>query len=109
MYVTTSDGQFLKYTDGQTGTFQIKGLGEPLHQPGLVTVDPNAQDSSVYVVDQATSRVLQFRPDGLFVRQFRADGRAFDNIQDLVVDEQNHRLYVIGQGVLYTALLPSLQ
>jgi outer membrane protein assembly factor BamB len=109
VYVTTSGGQILKYTDGQTGTFQIKGLGQALQQPSLVTVDPNAQDSSVYVVDQATGHVLQFRPDGLFVRQFRADGPAFDNIQDLVVDEQNNRLYVITKGVLYTALLPSLR
>ena len=109
VYVVTSGGQFLKYTDGVTGTFQIKGLGEPLHQPSLVTIDPNAQDSSVYVVDQATSRILQFRPDGLFVRQFRADGPAFDNIQDIVVDEQNNRLYVINKGVLYTAQLPPLR
>lgn len=109
VYVTTLNGQILKYTEGQTGTFQIKGLGEPPRQPSLVTVDANAQDSSVYVVDQATSRILQFRPDGLFVRQFRADGPAFVNIQDLAVDEQNDRLYVISAGVLYTALLPPLQ
>ncbi len=108
VYVTTANGQILKYTQGQTGTFQIKGLGQPLQQPTLITVDPNAQDSSVYVFDQATSRILQFRPDGLFVRQFRADGPAFANVQDLVVDEQNNRLYVISQGVLSTALLPSL-
>ncbi len=108
VYVTTANGQILKFTQGQTGTFQIKGLGEPLQQPTVIAVDPNAQDSSVYVFDQATSRILQFRPDGLFVRQFRADGPAFDNVQDLAVDEQNNRLYVISKGVLFTALLPSL-
>ena len=54
-------------------------------------------------------RVVQFRPDGLFVRQFRADGNMFDGLQDILVDEQNNRLYVISQGVLYTVNMPPLR
>ena len=63
----------------------------------------------MYVFDAGLKRIVQFRPDGLFVRQFRADGNMFDSLQDILVDEQNNRLYVVNQGVLYTVALPGLR
>lgn len=109
IYVTLSDGKILKFKEGQPDTFDIRGLGEPLRQPTIVAVDQNVLDSSIYVVDEALQRIVQFRPDGLFVRQFRADGAAFNAIQDVQVDEQNNRLYLIGKGVVYTVTLPPLR
>lgn len=109
IYVVLSDGKLLKFTDGQPAPFEVHGLGDPLRQPTLIAIDQNAQDSAVYVFDAASQRIVQLRPDGLFVRQFRADGAAFDNLQDLLIDEQNARLYTISQGVLQTAPLPALR
>ena len=109
VYVTLSDGRLLKFADGKPQPFEIRNLGEPLQNPTLVTIDQNVQDSAVYVFDAALKRIVQFRPDGLFVRQFRADSNAFDSAQDILVDEQNNRLYVTGQGVVYTVALPPLQ
>jgi hypothetical protein len=109
VYVALSDGRLLKFKEGQPEPFEIRGLGEPLQNPTIVTTDQNVLDSSVYVFDAALKRIVQFRPDGLFVRQFRADAGAFDDIQDVLVDEQNNRLYVISQGVLYTVPLPPLR
>jgi hypothetical protein len=63
----------------------------------------------VYVVDAALKRIVQFRPDGLFVRQFRAEAGAFDDVQDILMDERNNRLYVVNQGVLYSVALPPLR
>jgi hypothetical protein len=107
--VALSDGRLLKFTEGKPEPFEIRNLGEPLQNPTIVAIDQNAQDSSVYVFDAALKRVVQFRPDGLFVRQFRADGSMFDGLQDVLVDEQNDRLYVINQGVLSTVVLPPLR
>jgi hypothetical protein len=109
VYVTLSDGRLLKFTEGKPAPFDIRNLGEPLQNPTIITVDQNAQDSSVYVFDAALKRIVQFRPDGLFVRQFRADSSVFDGLQDILVDEENNRLYVINQGVLYTVPLPPLR
>jgi hypothetical protein len=109
VYVTLSDGRLLKFADGKPQPFEIRNLGEPLQNPTLVTVDQNVQDSSVYVFDAALKRIVQFRPDGLFVRQFRADSNVFDSTQDMLVDEQNNRLYVISQEGLYTVNLPPLR
>ncbi len=109
VYVTLSDGRLLKFQEGQPEPFEIRNLGEPLQNPTILAIDQNVQDSSVYVYDAGLKRIVQFRPDGLFVRQFRADGSMFDGLQDILVDEQNTRLYVINQEVLYTVLLPALQ
>jgi hypothetical protein len=109
IYVTLSDGRLLKFNDGKPEPFDIRNLGEPLQSPTIVAIDQNVTDSSVYVFDAGLQRIVQFRPDGLFVRQFRADGSMFDGLQDILVDEQNNRLYVINQGVLYTVLLPPLR
>ncbi len=109
IYVTLADGRLLKFAEGKPEPFDIRNLGEPLQNPTIVAIDQNVSDSSVYVFDAALKRIVQFRPDGLFVRQFRADGNMFDGLQDVLVDEQNNRLYVIGQGVLYTVNLPALR
>ncbi len=109
VYVALSDGRLLKFAEGKPEPFEIRNLGEPLQNPTIVAVDQNVPDSSVYVFDAARKRIAQFRPDGLFVRQFRADGGTFDDVQDILVDEQNNRLYVISQGVLYTVVLPPLR
>jgi len=109
VYVTLSDGRLLKFSEGKPTPFDIRNLGEPLQNPTIVAIDPSVPDSSVYVFDAALKRIVQFRPDGLFVRQFRADSSAFDGLQDILVDEQANRLYVINQGVLYTVQLPPLR
>jgi hypothetical protein len=109
IYVTLSDGRLLKFSEGKPAPFDIRNLGEPLQNPTIVTTDPAVLDSSVYVFDAGLKRIVQFRPDGLFVRQFRADSEVFDGLQDILVDEQNNRLYVINQGVLYTVQLPPLR
>jgi hypothetical protein len=109
IYVALSDGRLLKYADGKSQPFDIRNLGEPLRNPTVVAIDQNAQDSAVYVYDAELKRIVQFRPDGLFVRQFRADDDTLSDLQDILVDEQNNRLYVIGQGVLSTVLLPPLR
>jgi hypothetical protein len=109
VYVTLSDGRLLKFKEGKPEPFEIRNLGEPLQKPTIVAIDQNVQDSSVYVFDAALKRIVQFRPDGLFVRQFRADGSAFDNAQDILVDEQNNRLYVISDGLLSTVTPPPLR
>ncbi len=109
IYVAFSDGRLLKFKEGQPEPFEIRNLGEPLQQPTVVAIDQNVLDSSVYVVDAALKRIVQFRPDGLFVRQFRAEAGAFDDVQDILVDERNNRLYVVNQGVLYSVALPPLR
>lgn len=109
IYVALSNGRLLKFKEGRAEPFEVRNLGEPLQKPTIVAIDQNVFDSSVYVVDAALKRIVQLRPDGLFVRQFRAEAGVFDDLQDILVDEQNNRLYVIGKGMLYAVALPPLR
>jgi len=109
IYVATNDGQVSKYLGGKPDTFQVTGLPEPLHRLGVIAVDSTVNGSSVYIAEQGANRIVQLRPDGKFVRQFRANGSSFDAIEDLLVDEANNRLFVISGGVLSTVALPPIQ
>jgi hypothetical protein len=107
IYVVTGDGQIAKYSGGQPETFQVAGLPAPLERVLAAAVDVNLTDSSLYLA--LPGGLMQLRPDGQFVRQFRAAGTAFEAIEDLLIDEQNGRVFVISRGVLYTAALPPVQ
>lgn len=107
VYLVTGDGQIAKYRGGQPETFQASGLPAPLAQILAAAVDTTSTSSSIYLA--VPGSLVQLRPDGKFVRQFRATGNAFETIEDLLIDEQNGRVFVISRGVLYTAALPPLQ
>ena len=112
IYVIMPDGPINKYLGGDPDKFQIIGLSKPLGQPTAAAVDANTTASSLYVADRANQRIVQLRPDGQFLRDFRAAGTAFNAVDDLLIDEQNGRLFVISGGVnggvLYTVQLPPL-
>lgn len=108
IYIILPDGQINKYLGGDPDKFQIVGLSKPFGQPTAAAVDAKATASSLYVADRANQRIVQLRPDGQFLRDFRATGPAFNAVDDLLIDEQNGRLFVIGGGVLYTVQLPPL-
>ncbi|HZY42309.1 MAG TPA: hypothetical protein VFF59_09960, partial [Anaerolineae bacterium] len=107
IYVVTGDGQIAKYLGGSPEAFQVTGLPVPLQRPLAAAVDVNLTDSSLYLA--LPGGLMQLRPDGKFVRQFRAAGNAFDSIEDVLIDEQTGRVFVISRGVLYTAALPPVQ
>src|SRR5512135_3275142 len=106
IYLLGADGKIVKYAQSKLDPFKVSGLAEPIGRPGAIAVDAEAVSSSVYVVDQATSRIVQLRPDGQFVRQFRASGPAFKSVTDLAIDERNNHLFVISGGVLYSIAIP---
>ncbi len=106
VYLISADGKVIKYSQGKADSFKVNGLADPISTPSIIAVDSEATNSSVYIVDQASQRIVQLRPDGEFVRQFRASGPEFNSINDLAVDERNSRLYAISAGVLYSVVLP---
>ncbi len=71
----------------------------------------SAATRSLYVLDTAGERVLQFSPEGKFQRQFRADGRnaSFKEARDLFVDEAARRIYLLTRGALIEFDLPPMQ
>jgi len=106
VYLLLADGRIRKFFGGAEKNFAIAGLNEPLKKPVALAVDAEARNGAVYVIE--AGRVVQFNPDGAFIRQFRAAGDAFDALQDLVVDERNGRMFVMSGGKLYVTHVPAV-
>jgi len=106
VYLLLAEGRIRKFFGGAEKNFAVAGLNEPLKKPVALAVDAEARQSAVYVVE--AGRVVQFNPDGAFIRQFRAAGDAFDALQDLVVDERSERMFVMSGGKLYVTHIPAL-
>ena len=70
----------------------------------------SAGTRSLYVLDGAGERILQFSPEGKFQRQFKAESKnvSFHDAQDLFVDEANRRVYLLTRKALLTFDLPPL-
>jgi hypothetical protein len=71
----------------------------------------DASTRSLYVLDGAGERILQFSPEGKFQRQFKADGKnvSFRDAQDLFVDEANRHVYLLTSKSLLVFDLPPMQ
>jgi serine/threonine protein phosphatase PrpC len=60
-----------------------------------------------FVVD-TEKRILQFdKTNGNLVQQFRSEGKEFDNIRDLLLDEPNQKLYVITDQKILVFRIPA--
>jgi len=105
VYLLFADGHIRKFFGGVEKNFAITGLNEPLNKPVALAVDAEARQGALYVAE--VGRVAQFNPEGVFIRQFRAAGDAFDALHDLIVDERNGRLFVMSGGKLYVTRLPA--
>jgi hypothetical protein len=106
VYLLLADGRIRKFFGGAEQNLAIAGLSEPLTRPAALAVDAETRQGALYVAD--AGRVVQLKPDGAFIRQFRAAGDAFDALEDLVVDEGEGRMFVMSGGRLYVTHLPAL-
>jgi hypothetical protein len=109
VYLISADGKIVKYAQSKLDKFKVSGLAEPIGRASVIAVDAEAVSSSVYVVDQTLGRIVQLRPDGQFVRQFRSNDPAFRTITDLAIDERNSHLFFTSGGVLYSVAMPGIQ
>ena len=108
VYLIEANGRIHKYFAREEVTFSLADLPAPIAKPSALAVDPGrpAGESSVYVADLDGARVVQFAPDGRFVRQIRSVGGEFDALEDIWIDETRGRLYAISGGRVYSAALP---
>ena len=68
----------------------------------------SASTRSLYVLDAAGERIVQYSPEGKFQRQFRAEGKdvSFKEARDLYVDEVARRAYLLTRKSLIVFDLP---
>lgn len=97
IYVLSGDGTVVKLSGGSRVEFSLASI-----DPSLTNADKlitNDTLDNLYVVDTAGKRVVVFTKEGKLVAQYISD--AFDGIQDVVVDEDGGKFYVLASSKLY--------
>jgi DNA-binding beta-propeller fold protein YncE len=106
VYILVLDGQVWRFHLSKPLTFPRTDLDKPMPNPASIFTSEAAQ--SVYVVDAANKRIVQFSKDGVFQRQFRYAGfdGAFDSLKAVFVDEEHSVMYITSGDKLYLARIP---
>lgn len=86
------------------------GLQSPLIAPSAVKIIGQGLNSSIFVADPGSARILQFSLGGIFLAQYKAtlpDGtEAFANTSDFTVAETPLRIFVVTGNRLLVATEP---
>jgi hypothetical protein len=110
VYLLYADGRIRKFFGGEEQVFTPTDLPEPPVRPVALAVDAETMRGSVYVADPGAGSVMQFTPNGIFIRQYKpADNVSMSALQSVYVDERAQRLYFLSGGKLYAAALPPVQ
>jgi hypothetical protein len=104
VYVLLHSGAILKFTLGRLEDFPQRGIDKPLSTPNAIfcTLD----NVFIYVVDAGNQRIVAFRRDGKFQQQLVSEH--FGRLQNIFVDENKGRIYVLSDNKLYIASLPEV-
>ena len=112
IYVLLASGEVLKFLRGERQPFPMTGLDTPLKDPRAIFCTEDVE--SVYVVDAAERRIVQFSKEGSFQRQLQYGGTEspalFADLRDISVveGEKLARIYVLAGNQLVVFPLPPL-
>ncbi|MDO8570222.1 MAG: hypothetical protein Q7R97_01395 [Candidatus Daviesbacteria bacterium] len=92
------NGDILKYTQGASDYFSISGLDKNFNNPrsffALDSVD------NIYVLDSGNSRIVVLDKKGIYKAQYQGD--KLGTVDDLVVDEENKKIYLLAGSKIYS-------
>ena len=103
IYVLRSDGSLLKFYTGEQVTFEIKGLDKGFLNPTKVVKDVDLVN--IYVADSGNNRVVILDEAGNLVKQFIANGDAWNNIRSIGVSRDESALFVLSGSKVYEVAL----
>ncbi|KKU83597.1 MAG: hypothetical protein UY10_C0004G0005 [Microgenomates group bacterium GW2011_GWA2_47_8] len=101
VWIGTSDGRLMRFTQGKENTFVAQGVTPGLGQ--YLAVYTSDDEKSLYVLDRDNKRVVVLTKDGLYVSQYTWE-RPMDATQ-LVVSEKLKRILLLADGKLYSVEL----
>ena len=99
-----------RYQKGQPVNFELKDLDQPFSSPSALFTGPDDGARPIhhlYIADTGNGRIVKLTKDGKLVRQFRPqEGKVFNELRDLVVDEVGGRVYFLSGKGLYLSDIP---
>lgn len=101
LYVLHRSGGVDRFYGGKRQPFDGTTPDVPLKQPVALVI--GQQTKSVYVLDTANQRVVEYDSDGRFRRQIKSGGQTdpFEKARDLAVDEARATLYLLSEQTVY--------
>ena len=105
------DGRLRRYANGRLlwseAEFANSGLKEALSNPVAVKIVGTGLNSSIFVLDPGSGRVVQFSLGGTFLAQYKVADESgqelFDRANDIAVAENPLRIYFVTGNELYLA------
>jgi hypothetical protein len=110
LYILEGEGTVKRFSrEGRRLDFAGEMPDGPIKGPKGLFASANTR--SLYLLDTAGERVIQFSPDGQLQRQFKADGKnvSFKDLRDLFVDEGGRKMYLLARNSLFSFDLPPMQ
>ncbi len=101
VWVGTSDGKIIRFTQGKENTFIPKGVAPGFGSFLLVATSDAA--TNVYVLDRDNKRVVVLDKDGTYVAQYTWQGTIVPS--QLVVSEKLKKLLLLADGKIYAITL----
>lgn len=98
VWLSTNDGQILKFTGGKQDTFEWSGV-EPSFGERL-SVYVNEEIENVYVLDEDNKRIVVLAEDGLYIAQYAWSGDI--EVQSMFVSEKAGLIVLLIDGKLYS-------
>ncbi len=111
IYLLYNDGRLSKFFGGQTASFVVTQMPQPLANADMLYVDIKEIAQYIYIADSVGGRVVQLDREGVFMRQFkpaRGQEAVFNRLAGIFVDEVGGKLYYLAGTALYVADLPRL-
>ena len=71
---------------------------DKIEQPIKIYTDSDA--SSLYILDAAKKRIIEFDKDGHFIQQYALPSN-FDHLTDFSVSQKSKKIWVVNQNNLY--------
>lgn len=98
VYVLQRDGQMIRFTKGERDNFSYQGLDKGVNNPKSFFVSSDTED--LYLLDSGNSRLLILSKTGEYKGQI--NGEKFASFTDLVVDEEDKKVYLLEGSKIYT-------
>ncbi len=96
VWVLTADN-LLKFTGGQITPFAFSGISDKIEN--IASVSTGDDQQNIYLLDKSLSRIMVFDKTGVYQSQYQWDG--FKDASDLVVSEQEKKIFVLISSKIY--------
>jgi DNA-binding beta-propeller fold protein YncE len=98
VWLGTSNGKILRFTQGKENTFVSKGVDPTFGTKLAVYTSDNAKN--VYVLDSQNNRVVVLDKEGMYLSQYRWKDAVTPS--NLVVSEEEKKILLLSGGKIYS-------